>query len=166
MEKIKPPVIEFVKPILIINVLALITSFAYGYIYYFANKGKGIDDLLFEFSLYSLSSFFAAIAALKYVKNKQQVILWLVLGLIYVLLSAGYIYLEIANRSGLLIICIEALIPLTFFIIALVAINRLKIFRICLYCLFVLSLVSCAIPVFLFFIVGALAWIWSLFYKG
>ncbi|MFD0940129.1 hypothetical protein [Pedobacter boryungensis] len=166
MEKMnKLPDIEFIKAMFIVNALSLITTLFFAYKYYFANAGKGIDDFLFVLAVLSLPSFFAAIAASKFI-NHKEVRIWLIGGLICTIFCGTYVYLGVLDNSLLLgLVLITAPLAVCF-MGALIFYKNLKIFRTNIYCIFFLSTLIGAGPIVLLFVVGGFAWIWSLFYKG
>ncbi|GEM_PF-2925654 len=45
---------QFKQPLLILNGISLIMSVWFTYKYYFSNDGKGIDEIFYAFSLFTL----------------------------------------------------------------------------------------------------------------
>jgi len=156
------PRFEFTKAIIIYSGFGLVSAIAFGYRYYFFNKGKGIDDFLFLFAILSLPSFFAAMATLKYTAPKKSKS-WLTYGLLFTVLAGTYLYTDVMGHSLLLGILLISGAYITCFIIALSSFGNLKPFRLSIYSIFILGFSSGAPPIFVLFILGAYGQVLKLF---
>jgi hypothetical protein len=166
MEKInKTTEIEFTKTIFIISGLTLITSFFFGYKYYFDNAGKGIDDFIFALSVYPLNSFFAAMGSLQYYRNKLYAKLWFTLGFVFTIICGYYIFFEIFNNDLLIAVVMSSSLPLICFLLATLIIHNFNIVRASMYIIYILTVISSGIPIFLLFILGTFGQILKLFLK-
>ncbi|MBB2146497.1 hypothetical protein GM921_13425 [Pedobacter sp. LMG 31464] len=152
MEKLKKVSInEYLKFVLIINGICLITGLWLCYKHYFNNPEKGLDDFFFALSIYSLSSFFAAMAIRKYGVDSRKAKQWLIAGIFFVVLSGLYMYIEIFNRTLLIPIISVIALHSILFIATLIAFKNLKAFEWLMYAIILLSVISAVFPTYIFF---------------
>lgn len=103
---------QFKQPILILNGISLVMSFWFTYKHYFDNAGKGIDDIFYALSLLSLQSFFGLMALAK-ISQTQTCKKWLLTGIVYLLIIAVFMKIELELFKGVWLI---AIIPLVFYL--------------------------------------------------
>jgi hypothetical protein len=155
--------IEFTKAIFIISGLTLITGFFFGYKHYYDNAGKGIDDFLFAMSIYPLNSFFAAMGSLQYYKNRLYAKLWFTLGFVFTIICGYYIFFEIFNNDLLIAVIIAFSLPLISFLLATLITHDFNIVRVSIYIIYILTVISGGIPIFLLFILGTFSQLLKMF---
>lgn len=95
---------HFSKPLYIINGICLIMSTWFTYKHYFYNDGKGIDDIFYMLSIFTLHSFFGLIALINLSNNKTYKN-WLSIANIFILLSVIFVEKELI-KSGFYIVII------------------------------------------------------------
>lgn len=154
--------LQYVKPILIINVACLILTILLVYKHYFNNDGKGIDEYVLALSIYSLNSFFAIMSKLRSDNNKKK-LFWLILGLLYVGCSTLFLERQILYGQGVSkLIMITSSIPLSLFGALLLFVKRVKIFEPLVNTLLLFSAITSILPI-LTLVFSIFGLIWSAF---
>ncbi|WP_379091948.1 hypothetical protein [Pedobacter sp. UC225_65] len=114
---------QFKKPLLILNGISFIMSVWFTYKYYFSNDGKGIDEIFYAFSLFTLQSFFGLVALTK-IDNIQACKKWLLIGIVYIVLAAVFVEIELFKS-----IYFVAVIPFVFYLIPMFLKSPTQIFN-------------------------------------
>ncbi len=116
---------QFKQPVLIFNGISLIMGFWFTYKHYFDNAGKGIDDAFYALSLLSLQSFFGLMALAK-TNHLRSCKKWLLIGILYLIVTAVFMEIELALFKGVWLI---AIIPLVFYLIPLFLNKQIQLFN-------------------------------------
>ena len=154
---------RYKTPLLVVNGICLIMVIYLLYKHYFQNDGKGIDEYLLALSMFSFTSFFGAMSSI--VELKTRKLLWLILGLIYVIISAIYLEYKILVGQNLLkLILIASSIPLVLFCALIIFIKKQKIYGVILQILFIFSFIASILPICLFAL-SIFGFIFTIFYK-
>lgn len=134
---------QFKKPLLIINCISLIMSVWFTYKYFFNNDGKGIDEIFYLLSLFTLQSFFG-LAALTRIDNIQACKKWLLIGMVYILLVAVFVEIMLFKN-----VYFFAIIPFVFYLISFFSKSQIRIFN-SVKGAFIFAFITSALPVYAF----------------
>lgn len=93
----------FIKPLLLVNGICLIMCIWFTYKHYFKNDGKGIDEIFYLLSIFTLHSFFGLMALIKVsdikiYKNR------LIVTNIFILLSVFFVEIELMKWISVIMI--------------------------------------------------------------
>ncbi|TCO29070.1 hypothetical protein EV200_102489 [Pedobacter psychrotolerans] len=94
---------QFSKPLYIINGICLTMSIWFTYKHYFYNDGKGIDDIFYMLSIFTLHSFFGLIALTK-VGDGKVYKNWLIIVNVFILLSVIFVEKELIKGGFYIVI--------------------------------------------------------------
>lgn len=149
----------FMVPCFIINLVCLIV----GVLLYNKDDAKGFNSYVCALSVYSLHSFFAVLATLRYTSNYKQSKILLFVGVFYILISSIVINEKILNEEEALRALIFLDIILVFpFIVAIIFFKNPKIYQLSIYIILVFSLILSGPAIYLFG--GMILWFfWSSF---
>jgi hypothetical protein len=134
---------QFKRPLLIINGICLTMCIWLTYKHYFKNDGKGIDDIFYMLSIFTLHSFFGLLALFKLDRTNTYKI-WLVIANIFVLISALFVESQLMNSFSYILI-----IPfMAYFVLPFLKNHKaiVIIFRVAFLCAFITSI----LPIFAF----------------
>ena len=129
----------------IFNLLCLV---AFVFFEWKANDLKGFNAWICALSLFGFNSFFSSMAILKYLSNRRLSLLFLLLGLVYILGASVLIdkhYLQNQDVSGLIACtCFVLAFP---FIIALLFFNNAKVVQFCTRSILIISWALSFLPI-------------------
>ncbi|KQB99370.1 hypothetical protein [Pedobacter sp. Hv1] len=134
---------QFKQPLLVINAISVIMSIVFIYKHYFNHDGKGVDDMLCAFSIFTLQSFFGLIALTKANSSKPNKIWWFI-AIVYTVLAT--LFIEIELFKGVYFI---AVIPIIAYGLQLFPDKEMKMLKFA-NVAFVLGYITSIVPIFAF----------------
>ncbi|MCZ4225450.1 hypothetical protein [Pedobacter rhodius] len=134
---------QFRKPLFIINGICLIMGIWFTYKHYFKNDGKGIDEVFYLLSIFTLHSFFGLITLMK-VNDTKTCKNWLIVTTIFILLSALFVEIELMKWVSFMMI-----IPFSTYLLPLFLKNQKTIINL-LKASFIFAIITSILPIFAF----------------
>ncbi len=141
--QIKMQIEQFNKPLYIVNGICLTMSIWFTYKHYFHNDGKGIDDIFYMLSIFTLHSCFGLIAVTK-LSDAKVYKNWLIIANIFILLSVIFVEKELI-RGGFYI----AIIPFITYLVPQFSKNRKTIINFVTVS-FICAFITSILPIFSF----------------
>lgn len=141
--QIKMQIKQFIKPLYIINGICLIMTIYFTYKHYFHNDGKGVDEIFYMLSIFSLHNCFGLLAATK-LSDVKVYKNWLITANIFILIAV--IFVEKELMSGVFYI---ALVPFITYLLAQFSKNKKIIFNL-IKVSFISTFITSILPIYSF----------------